>query len=306
MRVTPGIIGTQLARDLNTALSALARQQRMIATGRRLNEPADDPSGTARALTERARTAANTQFQRNISAARTKLTAADTTLRSVVDFLQQAQEMALQGANDSSDAQARQAIGGQIDQILEQVVALANGRNPDGTMMFGGQEVTTAPYTVTRDVNGKITALTANPRGIDGTMPVEVSEGLTVVQGVSATSAFGDLAAPSNLFDTLIRVRDALNINDGATVRAELDNAQTIHDRVTGAALVAGTRLSWLDALESRLEDESVSLAGSLGAIEDADLTKVISDLNQIQTFYEGGLAAGARLLQQSLVDFLR
>lgn len=306
MRVTPGIIGGQLARDLNTALAALTKQQRMIATGRRINEPADDPSGTARALTERSRTAANAQFQRNVDTARTKLTTADTTLRSVVDFLQQAQELALQGANDTNDATARTALGTQVDQILEQVVALANGRNPDGTMLFGGQEVTVAPYTATRDVNGKITALTVNPRGIDGAMAAEVSEGLTIAQGVSGTTAFGALTDPTNAFSTLIRVRDALNINDGAAVRTELDNMKTIHDRVTTAALLAGTRLGWLDALESRLKDESVSLAGSLGAIEDADLTKIISDMNQIQTFYQGGLAAGAKLLQQSLVDFLR
>jgi flagellar hook-associated protein 3 FlgL len=235
-----------------------------------------------------------------------KLTTSDASLRSVVDFLQQAQELALQGANDTSDAQARLAIGAQVDQVLEQVVALANGRGPDGTMMFGGQELTVAPYTVTRDVNGKITALTVNPRGIDGTVPVEVAEGLTVLQGVSGTTAFGALTDPTNAFSTLIRVRDALNINDGATVRSELDNVAAIHDRVTTAALLAGTRLGWLDALESRLKDESVGLAVSVGAIEDADMTKAISDLSQIQVFYEGGLAAGARLLQQSLVDFLR
>ena len=306
MRVTSNIIGTQLTRDLHTALIALARQQRMIATGRRINEPADDPGGTARALTIRAREAANGQFQRNISAVRTRLTAGESSLRSGIDFLQQAQELAIQGANDTSDAQARQAIGLQVNQILEQMVALANGRGPDGAMLFGGQEVSTAPYTLTRDVNGLITSLTVNPRGIDGTMPAEVSEGLTMDQGVSGNTAFGALADPTNTFSTLIRVRDALNINDGATVRAELDNMQTIHNRVLTASQILGTRLGWLDSLESRLQDESVSNIASLGAVEDADMAKAISDLNQIQTFYEGGLAAGARLLQNSLLNFLR
>ena len=306
MRVTSNIIGTQLTRDLHTALIALAKQQRMIATGRRINEPADDPGGTARALTIRGREAANAQFQRNIATVRTRLTAGESSLRSGIDFLQQAQELAIQGANDTSDAQARQSIGLQINQVLEQMVSLANGRGPDGAMLFGGQEVTVAPYTVTRDVNGLITSLTVNPRGIDGTTPAEVSEGLTMNQGVSGNTAFGALTDPTNVFDTLIRVRDALNINDGATVRAELDNMQTIHGRVLTASQIVGTRLGWLDSLESRLQDESVSNITSLGAVEDADMAKAISDLNQIQTFYEGGLAAGARLLQNSLLNFLR
>jgi len=306
MRVTPSNMSAQLTRDLHTALAALAKQQRMIASGRRINEPADDPGGTARALTVRARTAANAQFHRNIEAARTRLTAADSTLRSVVETLQRAGELALQGGNDASSGAARQAIATEVDQLLEAVVAQANSRGPDGTRLFGGQEVLAAPYTVTRDGTGKITAVAVNPRGIDGAMPAEVSEGVTVVQGVPGTTAFGALATPSNAFDTLIRLRDALNANNGVNIRAEIDNVAIARERVTSAGLLLGTRLAWLDTLESRLGDEAVSLATSLGAVEDADMVKAISDMNQIQTFYEGGLASGARLLQQSLLDFLR
>jgi flagellar hook-associated protein 3 FlgL len=306
VRVTPGIVNAQITRDLHTALAAMAKQQRMIASGRRLNEPSDDPTGTAHALTVRARTAANAQFQRNIEAARTKLVAADSTLRGTVEALQRASELAIQGGNDANALQARQAIATEVDQILEAIVQQANDRGPDGMRLFGGQEIVAAPYTVTRDGTGKITAVAVNPRGIDGLMPAEVAEGVTVAQGVSGTTAFGDLASASNAFDTLIRLRDALNAGNGPAIRAEIDNLGIARERVTTAGLLLGTRLAWLEALENRLKDESLSLANSLGAIEDADLAKAISDLKQIQTFYEGGLAAGARLLQQSLVDFLR
>lgn len=306
MRVTPGLITMQLARDLNVALAALAKQQGMVATGRRINAPSDDPGGTANALTVRSRQAANAQFQKNIDAARRSLSTADSTLRSVIDALQLAKDLAIAGGNDAADALSRQALGTQVDQTLEQIVGIANSRGPDGTMLFGGQEVTVAPYTVTRNGAGKITAVTVNPRGIDGSMPAEVAEGLTVAQGVPGTTVFGAMVDPTNAFDMLIRLRDALNANNGVAVRAEIPTVTTAHDRAANASLLLGTRLGWLDALESRHQDEAVTLAASLGGIEDADMAKVISDLVQIQTFYEAGLASGARLLQQSLADFLR
>ena len=306
MRVTPGLITTQLARDLNTALAALTKQQGMIATGRRVNAPADDPAGTARALTVRSRQAANAQFQKNIDTARSNLTTADASVRSVIDALQQAKDLAIQGANDSNDAAAKQAIGAQVDQVLEQIVATANSRGPRGTMLFGGQEVTVAPYTVTRDVNGKITAVTVNARGIDGSMPAEVAEGLTVAQGVSGNTVFGAMSSVSNAFDTLIGLRNALNTNNAVGIQDGITNTTLAHDRAVDASIQLGTRAGWLDALENRLKDEAVTLTSSLGAIEDADMAKAISDLTQIQTFYEAGLASGARLLQQSLADFLR
>lgn len=306
IRVTPGLITAQVTRDLRASLEAMARQHRMISTGRRVNEPADDPGATAQALTVRSRQSANAQFQRNVETARRTLGAADATLRSLGDALQQAKDLTVQGGNDSNDAAARQAIGTQVDQILEAVVAFANGRAADGTMLFGGQEVTVAPYAVTRDVNGRVTAVTASARGVDGARPVEVSEGLTVGQGVGGTSVFGATADATNAFDTLIRVRDALTINDGAAVRAELDNLTIVQDRAMAASLVAGTRLGWLDELENRLADESVTLSASLGTLEDADLAQAITVLNELQLYHEAGLAAGARLLRQSLLDFLR
>ncbi len=305
MRVTPGIINAQLANDLQTALTALATQQQLILTGRRINAPADDPGGTANALVVRSRQAANDQLQKNIAIARGSLGSADSVLRSVIDGLQQAKDVAIQGANDSNDALSRQALGAQVDQILEAMVSFGNTRGSDGTMIFGGQEVTTAPYAVTRDVNGAISAVTVNARGIDGQMRAEVADGLTVAQGVSGNIVFGAASDPTNVFDTLIRLRDALDTNNAANVRAELDNVTAGHDRATTASVLVGTRLGWLDTLESRLKDDAVTLATSLSSIEDVDMVKAISDLNQIQTFYQAGLAAGARLLKQSLADFL-
>ena len=307
MRITAAGIGHRLTADLQAALNALTKRQSQIASGRRINAPSDDPGGTAEALTVRSRRAANQQFQRNIDAARTTLGSTDTAMRSVIETLQHAKELALQASNDSSDAVARTAIAVEIDQILEDQLTLANSRGPRGTMLFGGQEITVAPYTVTRDlVDNTITTVTANPRGIDHTMPVEVAEGLTVAQALSGTTVFGGLADPTNAFDTLIRLREALQINDATAIRAELDNLSTAHDRATSAAAVVGTRLGWLDSLETRLKDEEIVLDTSLGRIEDLDLAQAITEMRQIQTFYEAGLSSGARLLQQSLVDFLR
>ena len=144
-------------------------------------------------------------------------------------------------------------------------------------MLFGGQEISVAPYTVTRDVNGKITAVTVNPRGIDGTLPVEVTEGLTVAQGVSGTITFGGMADPTNAFDTLIRLRDALNANNGANVGVEIDNLTAAHDRATTASILVGTRQALLDTLEQRLQDDALGLATTLSSIEDADMAKAIT-----------------------------
>jgi flagellin-like hook-associated protein FlgL len=98
-----------------------------------------------------------------------------------------------------------------VNQLLETLVTLANGRAGSGTFLFGGQESTRAPYAVTRDASGQITAVTPNARGIEGQTLAQVSEGVTVSTAVSGTAVFGPATDRTYAFDVLIRLRDQLS-----------------------------------------------------------------------------------------------
>jgi flagellar hook-associated protein 3 FlgL len=211
MRITQGMVNAQIQRGIDAAFAALARQQELVSSGKRILAPSDDPGGAAQTLVLRSREAATAQFQKNVAAATAALSTADTTLGSIAETLTQAREAAVQGASDSNDALARKSIGSTVNQLLETLVSLANGRSGAGTFLFGGQESTTAPYRVTRDASGQITAVTPNPRGIDAQTPAEVSENVTVSTTVSGTAVFGPATDPTYAFDVLIRLRDHLN-----------------------------------------------------------------------------------------------
>lgn len=222
MRVTPGIISGQVAADLRAALAALARQQAHVSSGRRIVVPSDDPGGAAQALTVRARESANEQFRKTVAEVRSSLAAADSVLAGVRETVTRARELAIQGANDTNDALARQSLAGEVDQLLESLVSAANSRGARGEFIFGGQESTVAPYAIARDAAGRITAVTPNARGIDGSTPAEVSESVTVPTGVSGTSIFGAATDATYAFDVLIRLRDSLNGTRGLTLEADV------------------------------------------------------------------------------------
>src|SRR5438876_4831471 len=134
MRVTPAMIGSRMGADLSAAQAALARQQALIASGRRTLAPADDPAAFAQAEVVRARQAANSQFQANLGGARDALGAGEAAVRSVLDTLTRAREIAVQGASDTNDALARQSLAGEVDTILEGLVSLGNSRSAAGAM----------------------------------------------------------------------------------------------------------------------------------------------------------------------------
>jgi flagellar hook-associated protein 3 FlgL len=123
---------------------------------------------------------------------------------------------------------------------------------------------------------------------------------------VSGTVAFGATTDPTYAFDVLIDLRDALLADDADGAAATLDQLSTVIERINSSTTEVGTRLGWISRLEQRLDDQSLTDASSLSRIEDLDVVKAVQEFQQAQTVFEAALSSSSRLLQLSLVDFLR
>src|SRR5206468_1160188 len=155
-RVTPSTIGAQVAATLQNAMAALAQRQTHISSGRRVDLPSDDPPAFAQALVLHSAQAASGQYRRTLGPVQGPLQTTETVLRTLLETATQAKEAALGGAAGSTDTNGRKDLATTANGLLEDLVATANSRDPSGKFLFGGQESMTAPYTVTRDVNGAI------------------------------------------------------------------------------------------------------------------------------------------------------
>lgn len=306
MRVTNSMLSSQVLMNLQRALSRLAKQEDQIASGRRILEPSDDPAALAQSLTVKSRQSTNEQHQKNITQARSVLETTDNLLHTITENLTQAREAQVRGGADSLGPQGRQALAAQVNQYLEALLELGNGRGTNGTYLLGGQESTTAPYTATRNAQGDITAVTPNPRGIDTQVLAEVDDGVTIPITISGTDVFGPTTSLTYAFDVLINLRDNLNANNGNAVRGASAELDILIDRVTVAATVVGARMNRLDLLEPQKIEASANLADTLSRLEDLDMAKASVEFQQQQTVYQAALAAGARVIQPSLIDFLR
>ena len=306
MRVTSSSIGAQTTARLQEALAALVRKQGHISSGRRVELPSDDPTGFAQVVTLRSSLTAAEAYGRTLGAARGALQLTEATLGALLEMATQAKESAVAGASANVDTGGRQALATTVSGLLEDLVSAANAQDSSGRFLFGGQETMTAPYTVTRDGSGAITAVTVNPRGVDGANVAEVADGVSLSTSMSGTSVFGASTDATYAFDVLIRLRDALLANDGTATGATLDDLSTVIERITSSTAEVGTRLGWLSRLEARHEDEGLADASALARIEDLDMVKAIQEFQQAQTTLEAALSSSAKLLQLSLVNFLR
>ncbi len=297
MRITQRQIGEQILADIAAAFERLNRYQRQVSSGRRITRPADDPAGTASTLGYRSALAQVEQHLVNIDRARGWLEATDSVLNDLIQTLQRARELAVQGASDTLSADDRRRIALEVRQLLGHTFQLSKAMLGN-RYLFSGFKVTTPPYNPAPDEYD----VPAPPpyQGDAGQMPAEVEAGTTITLNLTADVVFDPAIA------ALIQLRDALDSGSSGAVEAALGPLDAAVNAAVDGRVVIGSRLSRLEGVARRLQDLKLSLTELKSKTEDVDFAEATTQLAMGETAYRAALMGAARIIQPSLLDFLK
>lgn len=196
MRVTNNMITTMYTQGIGTSLSRLLAANEKVSAGRSLLNPEDDATNYLTAYSLQVMSNEATQYGRNAENALTWLENEDTLLQSAYDYLSTAlNELAVQGMNDSQNAESRQAIAGDVLSIYEAMLDIGNSEYL-GRYVFSGYETSTEPFT-TGERN--VSSVVSTKAGTDATYKklysdmTELKEGeytvsVTVENGIAYTT----------------------------------------------------------------------------------------------------------------------
>lgn len=294
-RVTQSMLTDRSMTRLQGSLSRLAEIQEHLSTGRVLNRASDNPADAATAMRLRSSIGAQQQYARNAEDGSGWLDTLDSTLGTSSDLVRRARELGQQGVSGAAGAQVREALAAEIDQIRATLVGTANTTYV-GRPVLGG---TTAGSAAFAESGGTVTfAGDSNP--VNRT----VADGVVVDVSVAGPSAFG--ADGDNVFDHLAALSTALRAGDTTGVQAGLGVLGADGNRLVAARADAGARTARIEQSAIRAGDAELSLTTMLSEIENADLPRTMVDLKMQEVAYQAALAATARVLQPSLLDFLR
>lgn len=295
-RVTQNMLTQRSLSSLQTNLGRMARTQEQLSTGRVINRPSDSPTGTASAMRLRTNMSSVQQYQSNAQDGQGWLGTIDNTLQSVGDQTRAARDTAQQAVNGAVGQPSRDALASTIDQLRTSLLADANAKY-GGRPVFGG--VTSGTTAYADDGAGGVTFT-----GTAGEVNRTIDEGVRVRVDQDGGAVFG--TGSDTVFDHLSALSTALRSGDTAGISAGIGQLNGDLDRVIAVRSEVGTRAARLDAAVQSGADKELSLKTSLSEIENADLPKVIVDLKMQETTYQASLAATARVMQPSLLDFLR
>ncbi|RNM13140.1 flagellar hook-associated protein FlgL [Nocardioides pocheonensis] len=292
-RVTQSMMSKGSVAAMQTSLARLAKVQEQLSTGRVLNRPSDSPTDTTSAMRIRSSITDTQQYGRNAEDGNGWLSTIDSALTNANDQVLRARDLALQGANDGMSGQtSRDALAVEVDQIRDGLVNTAN-TSYLGRPVFGGITAGPAAY----DATGTYV-------GTPGAVNRTIGEGTTVRVDVDGNTAFGP--AGNSVFDHLTALSAALRSGNQAAISAGISALEGDRDQITTTQADVGSRQNRIQSAIQSASDDELRLKNSLSSVENADLPKTIVDLQMQQVAYQASLGATARVMQPSLLDFLR
>lgn len=300
LRITPQIITAEAIANAQQQTSQLFTLQQQASTGLRILQPSDNPPAALQVLSDQAYNNQLNVYQQNIADVQAKLNSSVSTLNQVSNLITQAKAVGLQGSNQPNTPQAYQAMAGQVDSVLKEVIQLANTQQ-NGQYLYGGTASQTQPFTA--NAQGQVV--------YDGSTQ-SMNEPIGQGQQVQTLYDGSQIFQSPDLFQTLSSLRDALsnvnNLSPSAQTAAIQQTLSQLDSANTSVLDVVGRQSASLQNLQSigqHIQDVQLQTTQQIGNLQNADLSQVVIGLQEQQNSLQATLYSAARVLNLSLLNFI-
>ena len=134
-------------QNLYSRQTELSNQQEKLTSGKNVNRPSDDPTGAAQAERALTRLARISSDNRSLEVQRSAITLAESTLGDATSLVQKLRELVITAGNAGYSASDRKSVAQEMRGLRDQLFALANARDANGTPLFGALGSASAPFT---------------------------------------------------------------------------------------------------------------------------------------------------------------
>ncbi|VYU42003.1 flagellar hook-associated protein 3 [Clostridium tertium] len=331
MRITNQMMSKSFLRDLGRNQNYMKKLNEQLTSGKEIRRPSDNPFKVARSMQLNRDVLTNTQYNENIKDTTNWLDTTDTALEQLGNSLQRFRELMVSAGNAGYGTDEKKAIKDEMNEKINEITQILN-TNFDGKYIFGGTKGNSKPVGSTKDTStgnnfiylsgkdGEMLKLNdsdedvQNQIGMIGSkLTVEVSQGVTMDYNVSATELllFKDKNGKEiNAMDLLQDITNNVASDDSTdSSKVTGDNLKDIDEVITNLLKVraeVGAKQNRMDSAASQNEEQNFNLKDILSQTEDIDFAEKNIEATVAQSVYMASLQVSAKIIQPSLLDFLR
>lgn len=298
MRITQSMLSNNMLRHLMHSQTKMDTYLEQLYTGKKISRPSDDPVIAMKGINYRTQVAEVEQFKRNTGEVHNWMDNSDAALDKATQAMHRLSELAVQASNSTYGDEELNSIKEEALQLRDHLVDIANTK-VNGKYIFNGTNTTEAPISFSEDGDRQINNHTTP-------VEIEVFKGTTIQANVDADRIFNDSFFEN--IDNFIVALDPTGEDDAEEVR--VDESITAFDDNLSAIVDSranlGARMNRLELIENRLEEQEVIATKTMADNENVHFEEAITNLITQETLHRAALAAGSRMMQPTLIDFLR
>ena len=297
-RITTQMTASMTLNDLQQSLNRLDTTQQQLSSGKKINQPSDDPYGTSQAMSLNGQLSSLNDYTNNITDGTAWTQQATTSLGDIDSMVQRVRELVVQASNGTYTQSDLNASASEVNQLIDAIKQEANA-SYNGQYIFSGTSTGTAPYQ---------TGSTDTYQGGTGSVNrlIGPNTTLSVSTNISTLLGNGQASGDGGLLDTLRTIASDMQPgNTGAIGGADLKNLDSNFGTLTQMEANVGAITNRLTLASTRIQQLQNSDTAALSNVQDADMATVAINFSTEQAAYSAALKAGANIVQSSLLDFL-
>ncbi|MCY7697129.1 flagellar hook-associated protein FlgL [Bacillus safensis] len=302
MRVTQGMISQNSLRNISKSYEKLSKINEQAQTGKRFTKTSDDPVAAVKSLQYSTALFRNEQYKNNLNEAQNWIDTSETSVTEIIDIMSNIRDKVLDAANGTKQPEDLEAIGVEIGQMKKQIIDAMNTQML-GKFVFNGTNTNVKP--VVENADGTYTFNFENYTDSNA-VQANISDGITLNVNSNPISAFGGQASGQNVIEMLTDLENSLKNGTFADSDDALGSIDQFKEVMSAERSDLGARSNRVDLVGSRLTSQYQVLKNAKSDNEDVESEKAILDLLQQETVNRAALATTAKVIQPSLVDFLR
>ncbi|EYE88776.1 flagellin [Fervidicella metallireducens AeB] len=297
MRITNKVLVRGYLGDLSRNLEGMRKYEDQLSSGHEIRRPSDDPFRVARTMELTSSIAANERYGKNIEEGLGWVNTIDTALGQIGDSLQTVREKMI-AAGGAYSKDEREAVYKHVKQIKEQIVQIANSAY-DGRYVFAGDKTTEPPFQLNDDG-------TVLYKGSKEGLIKEMSPGVKMDIGISGSVFSNDpsVSSEGNIFKVITDVLDKLKNNESpADLLGDFDKQ---FNEILRLRADIGAKQNRLGDMKEKNESENFNMTELLSKTYDIDVAKKYMEFKVMESVYQASLNVGTKILQPSMLDYLR
>jgi flagellar hook-associated protein 3 FlgL len=331
MRITNQMMSKSFLKDLGRNQGYMKKLNDQLTSGKEIRRPSDNPFKVARSMQLHRDIGANVQYNENIKDTTNWLDTTDTALEQLGNSFQRFRELMVSAGNAAYGSDEKKAIKDEMNEKINEISQILN-TSFDGKYIFGGTKGSSKPVGSNKDIstgnnfiylsgkNGENLELdNLDPEVenqinmINKKLSVEVSQGVVMDYSVSATDLllFKDKSgADVNVINLLKEITNNVASDDPKdSQKVTNENLKVMDEAMSNLLKIraeVGSKQNRMESAGNQNEEQNFNLKDILSQTEDIDFAEKNIQATVAQSVYMASLQVSAKIIQPSLLDFLR